>query len=109
MCAFAPEAGQRRARDLNDAALLGPLDYSLQTLAQNRVALGMRDDGRDSSVAQLSKGIRGLLRDAVIAELDQQVARAFDDVAVGMGVRVLQVVVGKMEVATEAQSGFVSN
>ena len=54
-------------------------------------------------IRQLVKRIRGLRRDAVVAELDQHISCAFDDVTSGMGERVLQIVVRKVKVASQAQ------
>ena len=101
--AFSPKSSQRGSSHLNDAALLGPLHHALQVLAQNLVAFGMGDDGGDAAVAQLHKTIRNLLRDAVIAQLDQHVVRAFNRIARGIGQHILQVVVGEMEVAAQAK------
>src|SRR3984885_8716757 len=99
--AFAPESSQRGARNLNHAALLGPLHDSLRALAQNWITLGVGDDRRHSTLSQLEKGIRSLQWNTVVAELNQQVARAFDDVTPGMRQRVLQIVVVKVKVQAQ--------
>ena len=91
--ALAPESSQRRSGHLNDAALLGPLHHALQVLAQNRVTLRMRDDDGDSAIPEFVEGIRRVLRYAVIAELHEQVVGFADDVARGIGERVLQILV----------------
>src|SRR6202050_5415409 len=101
--AFAPESSQRGARNLNYAALLGPLHESLRTLAQNWITLGVGDDRRHSTLSQLKKGIRSLQRNTVVAELNQQVARAFDHVTPGMRQRVVQMVGGKVKVTAQAE------
>ena len=59
--------------------------------------------GGDPTIPQLEKRIRRLLRHAVVAELHQQVARAIDDVTGGIGQSVLDVVVGKVKVAAQAE------
>ncbi len=100
---FAPESSERGAGHLDDAALFGPFHHALRTLAQNRIAFGMRDDGGDSAIAQLGKTFCDLLRHAVVAQFNQHVVRAFDGVARGVGEQVLQVVVGKMEVAAQGE------
>src|ERR1700728_514183 len=100
---FAPESSQRGARNLNYAALLGPLHESLWALAQNWIALGVGDDRRHSTLCQLKRGVRSLQRNTVVAELNQQVARTFDDVTLGMRQRVLQIVVRKVKVAAQAE------
>src|SRR5580698_9826491 len=63
----------------------------------------MSDDGSDAEVAELRKAIGGLLRHAVIAQLDQHVMRSADGVASGIGEHVLHVVIGEMEVAAQAE------
>jgi len=83
--------------------LLRPLHHALQVLAQNWVALGMSDDGGDALIAELHETVCGLRRNAVVVQLDQHVVRACDGVARGIGEHVLQIVVGEMEVAAEAE------
>ena len=77
--------------------------------AKNRIAFGMGDDHRDSVIRQLGERICDLLGDAEIAEFHQQVARAPDDIASGMSQRVLHVLVGKMEIASQADLEGVSD
>src|SRR5579863_406035 len=99
--ALSPESGERRAGDLDDATQLGPLHYALRALAQNRIALRMRDDCSDAAIAKLGETVRGLLRDAVIVQLHQHVMSSFDGVARGIGEHGLQVVIRKMKIAAE--------
>ena len=96
---LAPETGECRAGHLNDASLLGPLDHALQIFTQNRIAFGMRDDNRDSVIAEFVKGIGRILRDAVVAEFHEQVVSVADDVPRRIGVCVLQILVREMKVA----------
>jgi hypothetical protein len=105
--AFTPESGERRSRHLNHAPLLSPLHHPLRSLAQNRIAFGMRDHRSDAAVAQLRKTVCNLLRNAVVAQFDQHVVRAFDGIACGIGQHILQIVVGEMEVAAQAECGKV--
>ncbi len=48
--------------------------------------------------------IRGLRRNAVIAKLNQHVARTFDGIAGRIRQHVLQIVVREMEVAAQAET-----
>src|ERR1700682_5786916 len=68
--AFAPESGKGGAGHLNHASLFSPLNHPLRTLAKNRIAFGMRDHSRHAAVAEFKETIRGLRRDAVVAQLD---------------------------------------
>ena len=101
--ALSPESSETGGGHLDHATLLSPLHYALRSLAQNGIALGMGDDSGDAAVAELRKTIGRLLRHAVIAQLDQHVVRAFDGVARGVGENILQIVVGEMEVAAQAE------
>src|SRR5581483_4722242 len=105
---FTPEAGQRRAGDLDYASLFRPLRNALWIFPQDRVALGMSDDHGHSVVPQLAKRIGHLLGDAVVAELHQQIARLADHVARGMGKSVLHVIVREMEIAPQADPGRIA-
>src|SRR5579862_6092601 len=100
--ALSPESGKRRARYLNDASLFSPLQNALRIFAENRIAFRMRDNHRNSAVAQPGERVGDLLRDAVVAEFDQQITGSVDDVTVRVGERVLNVVVGEVKIATEA-------
>lgn len=99
--ALTPETGEGRAGDLNDAPLLGEFDDAFKIFAQNRITLGMRNNRRQPVIAQFEQRIGGRLRNAVIAELNQHVARVPDGVASGMRHRVLDVLIRKMKVAAE--------
>lgn len=107
--ALAPESGEGRTGYLNHAALLGELDHALEIFAQNGIALGMRDDRGQAAIAQFEQRVGGRLRNAVVAELDQQIARVPDCVTRGMRQSILQIVVGKMEVAAEQKLRCIPN
>ena len=62
----------------------------------------MSKNRSDSLISQLRKAFVDLLRHAVVAEFDQQIVTALDGVAVGVSEHVLQIVVGEMEVASQA-------
>ena len=47
--AFTPESGERGAGHLDHAPLLSPLHHALRSLAQNRIAFGMRDHCGDAA------------------------------------------------------------
>src|SRR5690348_6331004 len=68
-----PKAGENRSRDLDCAAQLGPLNDACRVLLNNRVTLGMSDDGSNSVLAHLGEPVINLRRNAEIAELDEQV------------------------------------
>src|SRR3954468_20916761 len=99
--ALSPESSERGARHLNDESLLRPLDHALQVLAQNRITFRMRDDDCDSSIAQLQERIRGVLRDTIVAEFDQQVTGLANHKARRIHERVLNVLVGEMKIAAQ--------
>src|ERR1700722_11166011 len=106
---FTPKASKGRARHLDHAALLSPLHYPLRTLAQNRIAFGMRDHRSDAAVAKLGKTVRSLLRHTVIAQLHQHVVRAFNGIPLRIGQHSLQIVVREVEVATQAERKCISH
>ena len=58
---------------------------------------------------QLAKVLFDLNRNAIIAQFSQQVAGAFDGVAIGKQHHVLQIFVGEMEVTTQTQTGSLAN
>ncbi len=62
----------------------------------------MGDDRRHSAIPKLVEVLRRLVRDAEVAELHKQVARAFDDVAGRVGQGVLDIVVRQVKVAAQA-------
>src|SRR5579859_1046545 len=107
--ALAPEPGESRSGHLNHASLFGPFDHALRIVAQNRIALRMGENHGDSTIPELKKRFVDLLRNAVIAELNQQIARTLDDIARRMGERILHIVKREMKVAAHKNFGSVSD
>src|SRR5215469_8399498 len=103
--ALSPVSGESGSGHLDYASLLHPLQHPLRALLQNGVALRMSKDGSDSLVAQLGEAFVDLLRDAVVAQFDQEIVRALDGVVGRAGEDVLQIVVGQMEVTAQGDSG----
>src|SRR5579862_7518490 len=101
--ALPPKSANGGAGHLNDASLLGPLDYALQVFAKNRITLGVGEHGSHTTIAKLCEAIGSLRRHAVIIQLDQHVTRLPDGITSGIGKNRLQVVVGKMEIAAQDQ------
>ena len=69
----------------------------------------MGEHGSDSPIPQLDEAVRDLRRNAVVAEFDQQIICVADNVSLGRGENVLKVLVGKMEIATQAELGRIAN
>ncbi len=98
------EAAEERAGgDLDDASVADPLVHHLGLGLEGGVALGMGEDGNDSAGDELVEGLADGGRDAVVGELDEQVLMVVDGVFAGVAELVLDVVVGEMEVAAEAE------
>ena len=97
---LSPSSGHRRSSDLDGAAQIHPLQDPLLGFLQNGIALGMSDHGRDAHVGHPGEAFVDLRRDAVVAQLHQQIVAIFDGVALRLNQNFLQVVVRKMEIAT---------
>lgn len=86
-----------------------PLIKAMRTFIDDPVALGMRDDGLNSSQEHFVKHIVHLLRDKHVGELNEEIFFAVDGVFRWVLVRVLNVFVGQMKVAAETEHDFVAN
>ncbi len=95
-----PEAAQKgRRRHLQQATGLRPIRKFFQPLVQKHVPLRMRNDRRHARRLHLVKHIVCSLGNEQIGKLHQDVALVVDRVLGGMLERVLNVVVGKVEIA----------
>jgi len=101
--AFAPEAGERRGRDLHQAALLGPFQDALWCLLEDGIALGMGEDGGQSAISEAGETFRKPCRDTEVAEFNQQVVSPADRVGVRVLEHAFQILEGKMKVASQSQ------
>src|SRR5215469_326980 len=69
----------------------------------------MRNHRRDSKITKLQERIRCVLRDAVIAEFDQQVMRLADHVTRRIAEGILEILVREMKIASQQNLGRVTN
>jgi hypothetical protein len=91
------------------ASLLGPLRHALQILAQDRVPFGMRNDGCQPAVRKFEQSFGRVLRHAVITELHQQISSVVDDISFGVNQRILNILVGQVEVAAQTDFEGIAN
>src|SRR4051812_7340325 len=101
--AWPPAPAQRVSCDLHYSAALDPLKHALELGLKNWIALRMSNDGSHSVLRQFVQQYRGIRRHYKIAELHQQITRAFDAVAFWINQRRLKIFVREVEVAPEAK------
>ena len=89
--------------DLHVAALMQPAIHPLGLGAQHGVALGMRDDGRQSHEMQAVHGVVHGRRNGKIRELHEQIILLVDRVLLRIFLEVLQVLKIQMKIASRRQ------
>ena len=96
-------AGEGIGGDLDEQAASEPVGHALGFVHESLVALGVGEDGGESSELKLVKGLLKVGRGTVVGKFDEEVAEAVDAVAAGVGARVGYVVVREVEVAALAE------
>ena len=101
--ALAPLAEDGIRRDLHEKSAAQPVDHALIVALEGLVAFGMGKNRRRFREPQLVVGLGEAVGQEEVGEFDQEVAEAVDAVADGVLERGLDVVVGEVEVAAEAE------
>ena len=94
-----PTTGERGCRYLHQASTVDPFIETLRIFDDDRVALGMRDDGLYAGDQELVKDVRDLLRDGEVSEFHEEILFLVDGVFRGVLQRVVDVLKRKMKVA----------
>src|SRR6202046_1208876 len=99
----APFPEKRGSGDLRVAALAEPARKTVGLGANERIALGMRDDGLDAGELELVERLVARSRDGEIGELDEEIIFFVERVAPGIGADVEEIVVAHVKIAAEAE------
>ncbi len=99
---LAHAAGDGVAGDLDEDAAAHPLGEAGRVLLESGIALGVGEDGGEAGELELVEGFREGAGDAVVGDLDHEIAEAVDGELGGLLLGFEDVVVGEMEVAAEA-------
>ena len=84
----------------------GKFQHHVRFSEQDLIAFGVGNDGNHPAAGEREQVLLHARRKAVVAKLDQQVVRAANRVALGMGKRIPNIVVREVEVATQAERQF---
>src|SRR5713226_8561747 len=104
-----PEAAQHRlGRDLHITTLMNPALQPLGLVADQTVALGMRDDRQELRQVELVESFLDRGRDGEVGKLDEKVVLLIDRVVPGLRAQGLEVFVTQMEVTARGQNQAIS-
>jgi len=98
---FSPEAGERRGGDLNQTALVRPLQDALRRLLQDRVPFWMSDDRYQSAISQAKEAVLEPSGDTEVAEFNQQIVGFAYGVGMWLFEDALQILKRKMKIAAQ--------
>ncbi len=101
--ALAFVAGDGVGGDLDEHAAAQPVLEARGIVLQGGVALGVGEDRREAGELEVVEGLGEAGGKAVVGDLDEQVAEAVDAEARGVGLGLLHIVEGEMEVAAAAE------
>ena len=91
---------ERLSRYLNIAALVQPATELFRTPLDQRIALGMSDDGRNSRKMQLVQRLLDIGGNRKVIQFHKQVILLIYSVLGGVGPKVLQVFITQMKIAS---------
>ena len=98
-----PVARKRTGRNLDQAAVVDEIQHRVGSIQQYRVALGMGHDRHYAAADKAKDALPDRGHKTEVVELDQQVIRVCDGIAPWMEKGILDVVIGKVKVATQAE------